>query len=302
MITVVVPIFNGAHVLPQSLPAMAAQSHKARWIFVDDGSTDGTRDTLGKLIAEFSLDATVLIHPENRGRSAARNTGVRYVETELVVFLDADAEPTPNCLAEFAKAMSNASVIAAVGRLLVEPDTPDEPYALYLMSSKRGPKDVQANAQTHWKYFITTNCCVRTDVLKEIGEFDEAISYGEDLDLASRLHHIEPNGLLYCPGATIRLHDVGTLENALDKMSEFGAENLPMMVERNPKLASWTGLDSIVSAPWPKRMAAKLLVGAPISPLIKSLLPYLPSRLSNLGVRYLLGRALARSYQSGSQL
>ena len=80
-LTVVVPVFSGAATLPRCLSALAeALPAGAAVIVVDDGSTGETA------LAE-DLPAAVL--PDQRGTSAARNTGWRAAAA-LVAFVDAD--------------------------------------------------------------------------------------------------------------------------------------------------------------------------------------------------------------------
>lgn len=81
-LTVVIPAFNAEKTILSSI--MSAQRVGAsRVIVVDDGSTDNTRD----LVATTDV---LLISQNNMGASNARYKGLELVETEYVVFLDAD--------------------------------------------------------------------------------------------------------------------------------------------------------------------------------------------------------------------
>lgn len=56
---------------------------------VDDGSTDGTEDICKKYAERFP-DNVIYISKENGGVSETRNTGMKHVTGEYVVFLDGD--------------------------------------------------------------------------------------------------------------------------------------------------------------------------------------------------------------------
>ena len=94
MTAIVVPVYNGAHVLPQTVPAVLAQEGVDEWVWVDDGSTDETASLLGALLAGESR-ARLVRQPENTGRSAARNRGLDETTGSVVAFFDADVRPRP---------------------------------------------------------------------------------------------------------------------------------------------------------------------------------------------------------------
>lgn len=81
-ISVVIPAYNAAQSLPDCLNSVS--DARAEIIVVDDGSTDDTAAVAGK------RHCVRLVRQENRGVSAARNTGLSRAGGEFMVFLDAD--------------------------------------------------------------------------------------------------------------------------------------------------------------------------------------------------------------------
>lgn len=98
-ISVVVPTYNRAALLPETLDAILAQTLPAREvIIVDDGSTDAT---VAMLTARY--DGRVrLIRISNSGDLVARNTGLREACGDLVAFCDSDDVWRPGFLAAMA--------------------------------------------------------------------------------------------------------------------------------------------------------------------------------------------------------
>jgi hypothetical protein len=93
-VAVVITTFNHTRYLDQALRSVLAQTiSPSQIIVVDDGSTDNPR----AVVARFPTAR--LIRTENRGLSAARNTGLRAVETRYVIFLDADDQLRPGAIA-----------------------------------------------------------------------------------------------------------------------------------------------------------------------------------------------------------
>lgn len=300
-VTVVVPVYNAVHVLRESIPAMMAQSIPAHWVFVNDGSTDGTEALLQAELAKHNIPTTILNHDTNRGRASARNTGAKAADTNLLFFMDADVQPSANFLEAQSVELEKESTIATVPQLEIIVENSDEPYAQYLTRSRRGPSQNHAHRSTPWKYFITTGCGIRKKAFDNAGGFDERITYGEDIDLAVRLSRIRENGLQYVPEAKIRMGDAGDLSSAIDKMREFGEDNLPFMVKKAPELAQWTGvhLVDLRTSSRLKRRISTALLHPYVHKTVRTLLPVLPGRMSNLGVRYLLGAELAQAYRKG---
>lgn len=304
MISVIVPVYNGAHVLAESVPAMLAQKVPAQWLFVDDGSTDDTAERLAELTASGpaagGATVEVLRHDVNRGRAAARNTGLDAATGELVAFLDADVAPAPGYLDALSRTLAQPGVIAAVGRLQFASD-PADPYHRYLASPLRGPSRHAPGEPLPWRFFLTCVAAVRAEAARAVGGFDESITYGEDLDVAARLSRRAPEGLRYAPDAVGRMHDLGDLTTALAKLREFGRDNLPAMIARYPELARQTGVDVVHSAAGARGLAARLLLRPRLAGLVRRVLPGLPGVLSDYAVRYLLGYTLAVSYREGLQ-
>ena len=97
LVSVVIPVFNGAEFLTDALESVRAQSH-ARWeaVVVDDGSTDQSLEVARALAQRDSR--ILVIAQANAGPSAARNRGLLECRGELVQFLDADDRLCPHKL------------------------------------------------------------------------------------------------------------------------------------------------------------------------------------------------------------
>lgn len=84
-IAAVVPCYNSANTIVQTLKSITQQSFQCHEIIViDDGSTDGT-ETRAR-----SIEGVKYYRQENAGVSAARNKGVEIAESDWIAFCDAD--------------------------------------------------------------------------------------------------------------------------------------------------------------------------------------------------------------------
>jgi len=94
-VSIIVPVYNVAPYLEECLQSIARQSFgDFECIVVDDGSTDGSGEMCDSWAAcdpRFRV-----LHQENRGLSAARNTGLDVASGEYVQFVDSDDWVEPN--------------------------------------------------------------------------------------------------------------------------------------------------------------------------------------------------------------
>ncbi|MEX2454606.1 MAG: glycosyltransferase [Rhodospirillaceae bacterium] len=87
-VSVVLPTFNRADILPTALDSALAQTYgNFEVIVIDDGSTDGTADLMRRY---NDPRLRYLRQSENRGVGAARNLGIREAAGSLISFLDSD--------------------------------------------------------------------------------------------------------------------------------------------------------------------------------------------------------------------
>ena len=89
MISVIIPVYNIEKYLKCCVDSVIGQSYKdIEIILVDDGSTDNS----GRICDEYAVQDTRVrvVHRENGGLSAARNTGIECATGEYLFFLDGD--------------------------------------------------------------------------------------------------------------------------------------------------------------------------------------------------------------------
>lgn len=89
IISVVIPVYNVEKYLRECLDSVVNQTYKnLQIILVDDGSTDSS----GKICDEYAdKDSRItVIHQENAGAGAAKNTGLELISGEYLSLIDSD--------------------------------------------------------------------------------------------------------------------------------------------------------------------------------------------------------------------
>ncbi|HLE23624.1 MAG TPA: glycosyltransferase family 2 protein [Anaerolineales bacterium] len=96
-VSVVIPIFNERENLPPLYQALrdALGSRKAELVFVDDGSTDGSRRELERLARTDAARVRVVELRRNFGQTAAIAAGIDHAQGEVIVLIDADLQNDP---------------------------------------------------------------------------------------------------------------------------------------------------------------------------------------------------------------
>jgi glycosyltransferase involved in cell wall biosynthesis len=205
-ISVIVPTCDRPALLRQALASIRAlegQDLAFEILICDNGSTPAT----SAIAQEFSaIYRKVTI----RGPSAARNVGLRAATSEFVAFLDdddvwlpehvrphiANLDLNPDLDAVIGQAVSADPNLSPIGVPWPEEASRDDNQLLRKMLSGLFPQ-------------IGT-VVARTDVRNTIGEFDESLIGGEDLDWLLRLARRNCLGFVATPCLLFRQRPPGT--------------------------------------------------------------------------------------------
>jgi glycosyltransferase involved in cell wall biosynthesis len=92
-VSFLIPVYNEAPTIEELISRVSALPFEKELIVIDDGSTDGTSETIDR-IAAGRTDIRV-IRQANRGKGAAVRAGIPYLTGEITVIQDADLEYDP---------------------------------------------------------------------------------------------------------------------------------------------------------------------------------------------------------------
>ena len=117
-ISIVIPIYNGACYLDSLIESLKGHTLSGfEVVMVNDGSADDTAQALDALAASPLPFSLTVIHQENGGVSAARNTGLRAARGQYVCFVDADDVISPDYLETLFGALQKTGARVAVANI-----------------------------------------------------------------------------------------------------------------------------------------------------------------------------------------
>jgi GT2 family glycosyltransferase len=195
-VSVVIPAYNAAAFLAETLATVTAQSvPPAEIIVVDDGSTDDTAGIARRAGAR-------VVRTPNRGPPGARNAGIAAARGRWIALLDADDLWHPRKLALQLDALALAPDVVAVSCDHYQFDDTGTlmPSALAArreryLSLRRQPlasgrvriEGLGTDLMKVGMLFFPSTLLLRREAVAAVGGFDEALRWAEDLEFLLRL-------------------------------------------------------------------------------------------------------------------
>lgn len=204
-VSVVVTTYNQAHFLGESIRSVLAQTcNDIEIIVVDDESSDDP----GRVAREYGVS---YIRQKNQGVAGARNTGLREVKGEFVVFLDADDRLLRHALETNLKSLDAYPECAFVfgHHIKIAGD-----------GSRLGSESSPCADSNHYRQLLQRNyigppsvVMYRRSVFDSVGPLDKNASPADDYELYLRIARVFP---IHCHHEVIveyRVHSTNTSRN-----------------------------------------------------------------------------------------
>lgn len=184
LVSVVMPAYNAARWIAQSIESVLAQSYGS-WelIVVDDGSTDATP----AVVSNYS-EYVHYVRQQNQGAPAARNRGIREARGDYFLFLDADDLLTPNALevlTAFLETHPEIDVAYGDGFLIDENGTPFQ--SLHDYRIRVSESYLEQFVISAYIGYLGVILFRRSALTHLDGPFDEELFAVEDWDLLIRV-------------------------------------------------------------------------------------------------------------------
>jgi glycosyltransferase involved in cell wall biosynthesis len=199
MISVIVPVFNTIRYLERVVAAMQAQDYPRQdyeLVFVDNGSTDGSRE----LLARYP-DLSVLLETE-RGSYAARNLGLRHARGDILAFTDSDCYPAPGWLTAIDGAFRTASAQILLGPRL--PAGGSRAARLLADYDNHKAEFICAAGDPAILFGYTNNMAVRKTAMERFGPFERRPRGADTLFVRRVVDVLSCAAVAYCPAMAVQ--------------------------------------------------------------------------------------------------
>ncbi|OGY18547.1 MAG: hypothetical protein A3F04_00535 [Candidatus Chisholmbacteria bacterium RIFCSPHIGHO2_12_FULL_49_9] len=245
--SIVIPNYNGAHLLKKNLPEVLKAAGKNEVIVVDDASTDESVELLKAKYPEVRL----LVNSKNLRFAKACNRGVQHAKGEIVILLNTDVYPEPNFLTALEPHFNDPGVFAVGCQEMVGEKTRgkaigrfEKGLLVHAEAKNRTP------GPTLWAF--GGSAAFRREMWLKLRGMDTLFhpAYWEDIDLSYRAWkrgwevHFEPQSIVH--------H-----EPESTNVSAFGRERIRRIAAKNQILFVWKNIHDpamivshIVWLPW----------------------------------------------------
>ena len=191
-LSVVVPTHNRKDYLRKCLEALGDQSYpgdRYEIIVVDDGSTDGTKETLAE--ASKSITNLRYFSQPQGGPAKARNLGIEKAKGPIVLFTGDDCIADSRLLEEHNKSHRKNRNVAVLGHVDWHPDLEVTPFMDYIGRTFQFcyPRIEEESSCVSFCFFYTSNISVHKDIFSRTGLFDEDFKDAafEDTEMGYRI-------------------------------------------------------------------------------------------------------------------
>ncbi len=121
VVSIIIPAFNEIGTIDKIVNAIRSLPVHKQIVVVDDGSTDGTREYIAKLVNLSGID--VCLHDRNSGKGAAIQSGIQRAIGDIVIVQDADLEYEPSDIMQVIEPIVKGDVDVVYGsRYLANPE------------------------------------------------------------------------------------------------------------------------------------------------------------------------------------
>ncbi len=182
--SVLLSVYNGDAYLEQALESVLSQQQEhLEFIFVNDGSTDGTARILSDIAARDPR-VRVLTHTSRQGLTRSLNEGLAVCTGRYIIRMDADDISLPGRIAAQLAYMDTHQEVGVCGTFAAYIDELENVLGKKILPTR--PEEIKKKMLFN-NMCVHSSLCIRKRVLDELGGYNEVFDKSQDYELLLRI-------------------------------------------------------------------------------------------------------------------
>lgn len=219
IVTIIIPTYNRAHLISETLDSILAQTY-THWecIVVDDGSTDDSQavfDSYANKDNRFQF----LKRPQTKpkGANACRNIGLEQAIGDYIVFFDSDDLMTPDHLEVKINGIKDSGCDYVITRTKFFNHDNSKIDAYYTFDRYEITPHNYVTQKLNW---LTYDICLKSELAKSIS-FNENLQSGQEYNYYSKLVYVSVNAKFVDKVVSLRRHHENSIRSHLKSESKL---------------------------------------------------------------------------------
>lgn len=178
-VSIIIPVYNVAAYIVRCLRSVVSQTlhTDTEILLVDDCGTDNSIELADNFLKDCKgVNYKILYHNQNRGLSAARNTGLKTAQGEYVYFLDSDDALSDMAIERLLKPLEREKYDMVIGNYVTEPFQGNQSMLVLPDGEVIGNESIlQTYAQGLWYVMAWNKLCRRDFLIQNQLYFEEGL-------------------------------------------------------------------------------------------------------------------------------
>lgn len=217
LVTIIIPTYNRAHLIKETLESIISQTYK-NWecMIVDDGSNDETADLIADFIRKDSR-FNYFERPDNKtkGANACRNIGIEKAAGDYLIFFDSDDLMTPSHIELKLKTLLENDIDYVITRTKFYNSNLNYIDNYYHFDKYEITPFNYISQKINW---LTYDICIKASLAKSI-RFNENLQSGQEYNYFSKLVLISNKAVFVNEIVTLRRHHENSIRSNLKTKS-----------------------------------------------------------------------------------
>ena len=181
-VSILIPIYNVEKYIIRCLDTLFQQTYEElEYIFVDDASPDNSTTILRKVIEAHphrSTQVNILIHSQNRGLAAARNSAIKAASGKYIYIVDSDDYIEPNTISLMVEEAEKSDADIVIGNFYIH--TTNGTQAVHHQHHAKHEDVVMDILSLKNSHHVWNNLMRRSLFTEHHIQALEGVNYGED--------------------------------------------------------------------------------------------------------------------------